>query len=156
MARHTCSIPSNRISLIKPSVHFYPNPDAMNPDLTSLAAAADGLFFISETDAPFGVFQVEPGEDTETALRRLSGKDETAPVEIQEADYFFRNHTRSLDPGPEADARATRFQALLQKLQQTLVDLKVYRIGTIQVDAFLLGTLPDGTRGGLRTRLVET
>ncbi|RYZ19202.1 MAG: sugar-non-specific nuclease inhibitor NuiA-like protein [Chitinophagaceae bacterium] len=128
----------------------------MNPALTTLAAAADGLFFISETDAPFEAFQVDPGEDTETALRRLSGKDEAAPVEIQEADYFFRNHTRALDPGPEAVARAARFQALLQKLQQTLAGLKVYRVGTIQVDAFLLGTLPDGTRGGLRTLLVET
>ncbi|TCZ68619.1 nuclease A inhibitor family protein [Flaviaesturariibacter aridisoli] len=128
----------------------------MNPALTALAAAADGLFFISETDAPFEAFQVEPGEDTEAALRRLSGKEKTAPVEIQEAGYFFRNHTRAPDPGPEADARAARFQALLRQLQQTLADLKVYRVGTIQVDAFLLGSLPDGTRGGLRTRLVET
>ncbi|TCJ14500.1 sugar-non-specific nuclease inhibitor NuiA-like protein [Flaviaesturariibacter flavus] len=129
----------------------------MNPSvLQELTDAASGLFFLSETDAPFTPFLLEAGEPVESGLRRLSGKDETAPVEIQEADYFFRNHTQAPEGDPEAEARAARFRNLLNLLKHQLIDLKVYRVGTVQVDAFLLGTLPDDTRGGLRTQLVET
>ena len=128
----------------------------MTTILQHIADAAAGLHFISETDMPFEAFLLETNATTESALRRLSAKNGSDPVEIQEADYFFRNHTHALDPGPEAEARAARFRHLLHLLQHTFTDLKVYRVGTVQVDAFLLGTLPNGTRGGLRTRLVET
>ena len=32
----------------------------------------------------------------------------------------------------------------------------VYRIGEVRVDAFIIGKLPDGFYGGLRTKVVET
>ncbi|RYZ20766.1 MAG: hypothetical protein EOO16_15565 [Chitinophagaceae bacterium] len=128
----------------------------MHPLLQTLTDAAAGLYFLSETDAPFVPVQLAPGEGAEDGVRRLAGKAGADPVEIQEAGHFLRNHTRALEGGPEAEARAARFRALIALLQQSLPGLKAYRTGSVQVDAFLLGTLPDGTLGGLRTQMVET
>jgi hypothetical protein len=109
----------------------------MHPDLKRLSDAADGLLFLSETDAPFHVIECSDASTApEEWVSLLSGG--ASPVEIQEVDYFFRNQVRV------HDASTTEKEA------------RVYRTGSIQVDAFIIGRLADGTLGGLKTNLVET
>jgi hypothetical protein len=64
----------------------------------------------------------------------------------------------STDTGAEKEQQAVagRFKILQNTLIAKLIDLKVWRIGTIQIDAFIVGKLKDGTYGGLRTKSIET
>ncbi|RYY96674.1 MAG: sugar-non-specific nuclease inhibitor NuiA-like protein [Chitinophagaceae bacterium] len=130
----------------------------MHPDLQHLHEAAQGLLYLSETDAPLEAFALEsPDAPPEAALPPLAGAAPGSPVERVELAHFFRNQVRTYEgDGPEAVHRATRFKALQQQLESTLRDVAVYRVGSVKVDAFILGRLPDGSRGGLRTTLVET
>jgi hypothetical protein len=41
-------------------------------------------------------------------------------------------------------------------LKQELAGLKVYRVGSVQVDAYIIGKTADGKLGGLKTVLIET
>jgi hypothetical protein len=45
---------------------------------------------------------------------------------------------------------------LQELLKQKLKDVQVYRIGSIQIDVFIIGQMKDGGYGGLRTKVVET
>jgi len=128
----------------------------MHPDLVSLAEAANGLLYTSESDHPLVVFQLE-GEPDESRMRRIAGQSEDAQVEKVTLAYFFRNQVRSYsaDP-PQQKLMAERFKALEMLIHQKLRNVKVWRVGKIQIDAFVLGQLSDGTWAGLRTKLVET
>jgi hypothetical protein len=123
----------------------------MNPATTNIGTAADGLLFISES-VPI---ELAAADSPLPQLVLLAGT--AAPVETQSLDYFFRNHTRADAAVPDGEQATTqRFRALQAILQRTLTDIVVYRIGTVQVQAFIVGRLPDGRYAGLRTLLIET
>jgi hypothetical protein len=44
----------------------------------------------------------------------------------------------------------------MQTLKENLSDIHVYRVGSIQIDAYIIGKLKSGKYAGLKTRLVET
>jgi hypothetical protein len=78
-------------------------------------------------------------------------------VQEQELSYFFRNHTRQ-DPtfSAEKNGTARQFEHLQAVLEQDLKEVKVYRIGEIRVQAFILGRDPEGHLSGLKTTQIET
>jgi hypothetical protein len=128
----------------------------MHTTLQQLSGAAAGLLYLSETDAPLEPFGLTAAAtNIEEALRISTGTD--GPVEIQEVDYFFRNQVRADEAGSaEEQERARRFQTLVDLIHKLLPDAKVYRLGTIRISAYIIGTLSDGSKGGLKTILVET
>lgn len=130
----------------------------MQADLQKIREASEGLLFMSEADYPFElVYMEEPVAAPDQKLLALSGKEEGSPLEKVDLPYFFRNQVRVYpESSPEQQARAQRFQRLQQVLQEELTDVEVYRIGTIDIDAFIIGKGKDGRWAGLRTRLIET
>lgn len=130
----------------------------MRSDLQRIQEAADGLLFMSESDYPLQVVQLgQPAGSMGETLLQFSNKEPGSPIEKQELDYFFRNAAR-LDPmaTPVQQQTAHRFQQLVKVLKEELTEIQVYRIGAIDIDAFIIGRLPDGTYAGLRTKLIET
>lgn len=126
----------------------------------ALAAAAAGLLFISESDYPLEpVVVASPGSPgpVAAALLQYLGLPPETPVQEQSLAYFLRNHTRQ-DPGFSLEKleRARQFNHLQQVLEQELRDIKVYRVGQIQVQAFVLGRDARGQLSGLKTTLIET
>lgn len=128
--------------------------------LKSLLHAADGLLFLSETDAPFTPVDA-PGTPftaiDDAAVRRLAGRPETDAVEVRGVDDFFRNAVKEQpwhSPGEAEGAR--RYRALVARLHDALPDAKVYRVGAVSLDVLILGTGPGGGALGLATRVVET
>jgi hypothetical protein len=119
-------------------------------DVDRLKEAAKGILYPSETDAPFEV--VHWGKDAEVLdddrVRQLSGRGGKEPVESDDFDEFFS----PLVDG-EASAAARR---LVDVLRETLADIRVYRLGRISIDAFIVGRTKDGDLAGLKTKLVET
>ena len=49
-----------------------------------------------------------------------------------------------------------RFQNLVNILKQNLSQLQVYRVGSIDIDAYIVGVTHGGEWAGLSTKLVET
>jgi hypothetical protein len=128
----------------------------MNKELREIADASKGLVFMSESDHPFEVVELK-SNDPEKEIRQLSGKMGDALLEKQTIDYFFRNMVKVYPEYSDGQRTiAERFLKLQELLKQKLKDVQVYRIGSVQIDAFIIGELQDGTYGGLGTKLIET
>ncbi|MEG4286294.1 nuclease A inhibitor family protein [Microcoleus sp. A006_D1] len=125
---------------------------------TQLKQASEGLFFLSETDAPFEVIHWQAqGELTPAKLLQLTEHPPDAPVEVVSVDEFFEVSTVDED-WHDQDERETaqRFQNLVSILKQNLSQLQVYRVGSVEIDAYIVGVTDSGDWAGLATKLVET
>ncbi|MEG5238571.1 nuclease A inhibitor family protein [Microcoleus sp. AT9b-C3] len=125
---------------------------------TKLKQASEGLFFLSETDAPFEVISWQAqGELTQAKLLQLVEHPPDALIEVVSVEDFFEVSTQEED-WHEQDERETakRFQNLVSVLKQNLLQLQVYQVGSVSIDAYIVGVTPGGDWAGLSTKLVET
>ncbi len=126
--------------------------------ITRLEQAIDGLLFPSESDAPLEVFVWRDAAPfSPQALLAYAGYDKTTPVRTTALDRFFRPVTTSRAwYGEEERERMRRFRALRDLLKTELSDIKVYKIGTVAIDVYVVGRDASGTYCGLTTKVVET
>ena len=126
---------------------------------TMLTKASGGLLMPSESDAPFTPFSWTDAATrrvTIPRLLRLTGHTPDTSVEVVDLTWFFRNvaqHEPWHDEQQSADVR--RFQRLERVLDQQLADVRVYRIGTIRIDAYIVGRCGRDL-AGVSTVLIET
>jgi hypothetical protein len=119
-----------------------------NPVLDTLQKAAQGLVFISETDAELEPFIWNESSDLdEDKVKKLAGSDTDAPVEKTTLDGFFR----AVPPG-----KKKQFNELAKTLKDNLSDVRVYKIGEVEKDVYIVGKTKDGQWAGLKTNVVET
>ncbi|WP_333139668.1 nuclease A inhibitor family protein [Microcoleus sp. B13-B6] len=125
---------------------------------TQLTQASKGLLFLSETDAPFEVIHWQTqGELTPAKLLQLTEHPPDAPVEIVSVDDFFAIATQEEDWHDQEERQTVqRFQNLVNTLKQNLSQLQVYRVGSIEIDVYIIGVTDCGGLAGLSTKLVET
>ena len=125
--------------------------------LEALKEATRGLTFMSESDYPLEVFDWGQAAPTPEFLRGLDNSAPDAPIETRTAPEFFRAATSEPDwKGAEELAVAKKFQTLLRLLEANLSDLKVFRVGTINIPVYVVGRSADGSWLGVSTRVVET
>jgi hypothetical protein len=126
--------------------------------LARIAKAANGLLYSGEADYPLEPFVWAGGVPfTPEALYTLTKLPAATPVTQEDFnDFFAPMLDLPDDPSPEARARVKHFRSLVRVLKQTLHDLNVYKLGTIEMPTFIVGRLADGTVTGLRTTVVET
>ena len=132
----------------------------MAPSLLRLQEASAGLLMPSESDFPFVLF-IAPADSplplSPQVLLSWLGRSPDTPVETVEVAYFFRNVTRERpEQGQPERAEVQRFRQLQLVLEQELREVRVYRVGTIRVEALVLGRTPEGQIAGLKTTLIET
>lgn len=142
--------------------------------IDALKTLAQELTWTSEIDAPLNVviWQIAPSdapsESTEAAtleqLLRSTGHDPTEAVEVVDFDAFFSSATDEQDWfGDEERVIAAKYRSLVALMKQYLQDLRVYRIGKVRADVYVLGR-PVEMQGsvttqaiiGLTTQAVET
>ncbi len=122
-----------------------------------LAEAADGLLFSSESDYPLEPFVWDRPEPFAPALlHELAGLPADAPVQQVSLDDFFAPMLSTASGTPQARKRASRTRRLLKTLRATLRDITVYKLGSVEMPAFVVGTREDGAVAGLRTTVVES
>src|SRR5687768_12763638 len=118
------------------------NP-TMDQSTEKIKAAAEGLLFMSESDYPLEIFTPETrpaGSLSDIVLLEWAQKPAGSLIEKAELQYFFRNQVRDLpEHSPEEKVRAERFRNLQKVLQEELTDVTVYRVGTTQVTALIIG-----------------
>lgn len=125
----------------------------------TLKQASDGLLMISESEYGFEPFVWEGCslENLETSLSELTGTSLDSPIQTISLRDLFRNVAEEKewhDDSQKADV--AKFQALVKTMEQNLSDLRVYRIGRIEIDVYIVGKTAAGAISGLHTKLIET
>jgi len=124
----------------------------------AIEEACQGLIYTSETDAPLVAFQNETvGPLTKEHLLRLIKREQDTPVEERSFADLFVRLTRIQDWFGELElARAKKFLELQRLLEENLSDLKVFRIGQVQIHIYVVGLDTDRRLLGFTTQVVET
>src|SRR5688500_10668421 len=109
--------------------------------LLRIKDAAQGLLYNSESDYPFEVVQLNaPSTSLEQDLMAVVGKSNGAKVERITLEHFFRNMVKVYpDASAEQEMTALKYKNLQDELLQELQDVSVYKIGEVQLDAFIIG-----------------
>jgi hypothetical protein len=123
-----------------------------------LASLTSGLTFQSESDYPVEPFAREAGKGAPSPEEFAAGRSGgDAGVRELSLDSFLSNATQEQDwQDEEARARAKRFQALVEFLKASLKDVKVYRVGGVEADVYVVGETESGDFAGVKTKVVET
>lgn len=136
--------------------------DAPDPILRKrLEQAADGLVYSSEGDYPFEFFFLPMGGGSEPLTPQrfaaLVGAPPDAPVRQTTLDRFLSNHIETSDPWDvETQRIRPRYEHLKALLQENLRDVRVFRVGEIQVRCYIVGKDRQGNLVGFVTTAVET
>jgi hypothetical protein len=137
---------------------------SMNKDTTALLnelkKLTKGLRYQSESDyavEPFALDGKERPVLKAEDVAALSKSKSNAPVKQMDVDQFFSNAVEEQDwYGPEELQTARQFQALVKMLKEKLADLKVYEVGEVEMDAYVIGKTASGDWAGVSTKVVET
>lgn len=116
------------------------------------------LWYMSETDAeilPFIGNQME-SVTKDNLLTQIS-----LPLDssVEERDFaeLFNRLTKMQDWfGDEEKATAEKFSALRNLLETNLKDLKVFKVGRIELDVYVVGLDTESNLMGIQTKAVET
>lgn len=131
----------------------------MNEELKrSISEASAGLIYISETDAEITAFEGGPAAAVTAAdLLAQTGHTGDAPVEERGFEEIFARLTRVYEGADEEHiTKAGRFAALKALMEQNLRELKVFKVGKINVDVYMVGLDAEGNLSGVQTKAVET
>ena len=123
-----------------------------------LETLALNLLFMSESDFPLSVIQLgKVGELNAPELLSAVGKSPTLTVERVTVDDFlgYAAQEQSFHSAAER-AVAGRYRALLEFFNTALESARVFRVGSINIDAYAVGKSTDGEWLGVATKLVET
>ena len=124
----------------------------------TLESLTKNLIYISETDAP--VEPVKFGKASavlKSEVLSATGNGQTAPVEIVDAEKFFERLTTIRDWfGPRETEMARGFAELKKQIDEELTEVKVFKIGKIEIDIYVVGLDRDGNLAGVKTRAIET
>ena len=137
--------------------------DEKNSDglLADLKTASENLIYISETDAPFEPF-VWKTEQPITEIRaedvlKFARQKADAKVAEKNLDEFFQHPTETQDWfGDEEKAQVEKFLKLKELLSTKLKNTKVFKIGDVQIDVYIVGIDRQGNLAGVKTKAVET
>jgi hypothetical protein len=123
-----------------------------------LKSLTEGLSYQSESDYPVEPYVREAGKGAPSAEEFAKGREgDDAAVRELNFDSFFGNYTGEQDWwGEEERAVAKKFQALVAFLKESLKEIKVYRVGDVEADVYIVGKTASGTFAGVKTKIVET
>jgi len=124
-----------------------------------LREAVKDLLYMSESDEPFEVILWKGRADCSDP-RDLLGRTKAgtaAPIEAVSLDDFFKDLIKEEKwHGQEEKALVQRYRKLKATVAAHLSGIQVFRVGTIQVDIFIVGKTKNGDWAGVKTRAVET
>ena len=120
--------------------------------------ASKDLYYISETDAE--IFAFDGGKSDEISAEFILERAEaTKDLKVEERDFdeFFERLTKIQDWFEEEETEnANRFAYLRDLLKNNLRDLKVYKVGEIQIRIYAVGLDAEDDLFGIQTEAVET
>jgi hypothetical protein len=126
--------------------------------VNELQKATDGLIYASESDEPFQAFLWKNGSGSlPQRLLELSGHKHGTRIEEVTLDDFFADLTADQDwYGQTEKETAESYRRLLQTLKTHLFDIRVFRVGQVNIDIYIMGRTSSGDWAGIKTQAVET
>ncbi|MBW4445007.1 MAG: nuclease A inhibitor family protein [Plectolyngbya sp. WJT66-NPBG17] len=127
--------------------------------IATLQKLVENLYWMSETDAPIQVLCWKDCGAIETEEQLLERTKHSAAdrVEIVDLDRFFEPVVTEQDWfGDEEKETAARYRSLLSALKQNLSGIRVYRIGAVEIDVYIVGLTEAKSVVGIATQIVET
>jgi len=119
---------------------------------------AKGVYYTSETDAKISLFVGKKAQAvTKEVLLSQTAKSDDVPVEERDFEEFFSPLTKTQDWFGDEEKQATqKFSGLKVLLEKNLKDLKVFKIGQIELDIYIVGLDEKSILTGIKTKAVET
>ncbi len=131
-------------------------PDALADQLAPLLT---DLLFPSESDEPIIIMTMPFDSPDPLSVSQLKNSllipPGTFAEEVPES-WFWGLVTDQDYTDDESKARNARFTQIKLLLDKALTNRQVFRVGSVEIDVYLLGQLPDGSRTGLQTKVIET
>lgn len=128
----------------------------MNNITNILKQATNGLLMISESEYPFKVVTWKSTVLNVTTLLKNARHPQGTPVKIVEIDDFFKSSVSEEDwHENEEKATVKKFQNLVKILKTNLTNLKVYKIGSKEIQVYIVGNTSNGI-AGVSTTIIET
>lgn len=125
--------------------------------LQSIENASRGLLYPSESDFPIEPIEFGEEEPTPEALLALRKLPSETRVDDPTLDAIFEGLTDVFEEASDDEqATSKRFQALKSLLEDNLEDIRIYRLGEVDMEIFVLGRHASGKWMGIRTNVVET
>lgn len=123
-----------------------------------LSESVKDLWYMSETDAEINVFI---GEKADSVTKEVIAEQAQIPfgTNVEEKNFadFFKNLTRIEDwYGDEEKETAQKFSTVEKLLKESLKDLKVFKVGQIEIDIYVVGLDSQNILSGIKTKAVET
>ncbi len=129
----------------------------MQQTIDQLSALTADLYFTSETDATWTTGKLDAAQPVLPQLLALSGKTPETPVEERAWIDFLHNAATPQDWMDETGkTTAARYQKLCDYVNANLTETRVYRLGAVEIDVFVVGLAADCTPVVLATKSVET
>jgi len=126
-------------------------------EIDQLRKASEGLLWVSEANYPFEVFHWDTDTQNLVLVLEHAGYAPDTLVETVGLDEFFASAIEEQDWHNEDESQQVkRYQNLVTTLIQNLNSIEVYRIGTTEIDIYIVGQTALGTLAGLKTTVVET
>lgn len=128
--------------------------------ISALQNQAEGLYFISEADHAFAIVEWQIKDITPKYLSSLtisSAINSTNKVEeVSFTEFYDKYAVANAEHSEAKRARAESYKKLFDVLTENLTDLRVYRLGEVQVAIYIVGRASGGGWLGLSTAAVET
>lgn len=132
--------------------------NTQNDLLKKITEISEGLYYISETDAEILPFSGNIAENVskEEILKQTKSANDIN-VEERDFDEVFERLTRISDWfGDREKEIAERYAALRDLLKNNLKDLRIYKLGRIQIDIYFVGLDSENRLVGIQTKAIET
>jgi hypothetical protein len=126
--------------------------------LNQLQQACEGLLWLSESDYPWEIIYWDNFSDlTPEKLLQQINRALATKIEIIDLEQFFAQATQKQDWHEAVEiAEVERYQSLVKILQENLQDIKVYEVGEVEIDVYILGKTNSNTIAGLATKVIAT
>ena len=124
--------------------------------IQELETATEDLFWFSESEYPFKVFYWHNADfSIDALLQRYNYPPETKIV-VKDWQSFFANAIEEKDWYNETEiAETKRYQNLVNLITQNLKTIRVYLLGEVEIDVYILGET-ESAIVGLITKAIAT
>lgn len=123
-----------------------------------ISKACEGLTFVSETDSEVvPVFVGKIKDISANAFRHaVTASESTLVTEASTEEFFSRLINVKPWHTPQQKKNAKGFARLAELLSEELDDLRVFRLGRVRIDIYVVGRDSVGNWQGIKTYAVET
>jgi hypothetical protein len=127
--------------------------------VSALRNACDGLLYMSDSDEPFETLVWKYSGESLDAEKVLALAAHKAGDSIEEVacDGFFRQMLdQAAAQGEGAAETADKVRALQKVVKDQLSAVRVFKVGKVNIDVYIVGRTRDADWVGLHTKAVET